>query len=121
MDVKADDRKGKEELILAFFELELLHLLKSGNQNPKITEHFMKRVKEFMELSDKEMTFPIIVLGDIESVRNLAGVINRIKTDINDIEDRVNKLKQELRKLDNQSSEAIIPPKTLDDQRKPKM
>jgi len=99
MDVKADDRKGKEELILEFFELELRHLLKSGNENPKITEHFMKRVREFMELPE-DMTFPTIVLGDVESMRNLAGVISRLKTDINYIEDRVNKLKQELGQMD---------------------
>ena len=89
------DEKSREELKQSFFELELLHLVKSGNENPKIIEHFMGRVRKFLELPE-DAPLPAIALGDVESMRNLAGVVSRLNTDIKFIEERVNKLKKEL-------------------------
>jgi hypothetical protein len=61
----------------------------SGYDNPKIVEHFMKRVKEFLKLPENTL-LPLIILGDADSVRNLAEFISRLKSDIKFSEERIN-------------------------------
>lgn len=112
MASNAEDRKEKSrgELIREFFEYEILHLLKSGNENPRITEHFMKRLREFLGLPES-VVFPPVVLNDIESMLNLAEFMKNLKIDVKYDNDRIKKLEKELGQLDTPNTAApIVPP-----------
>ncbi len=109
MGEKFNEKTKQEALVLEFLKLELIHLLKSGDKNPKITEHCMKRIKNFLGVAE-DTVFPSIMLGDIESIRHLAQIMNRIKTDIKYSDERIKAFNKELNRLGVPEKNAEPPP-----------
>jgi hypothetical protein len=117
MDEKLNERTKQQALVLEFLKLELTHLLKSGDKNPKITEHCMKRIKDFLGVPE-DTVFPSIMLGDVESIRHLAGIMSRIKTDIKYSDERIKEFNKELNRLGTPEKNAAPPPVSIEEKTK---